>query len=1004
MTGQPDHWSRVKHLVQAALDRGPDDRETFLDKACAGDHALRAEVGSLLAAHEAAGDFAERAAIHALPFLTPDEVDGNPDSDRVLGPGHRLGPYEIAERIGSGGMGAVYRAHDERLSRPVAIKTLLSHVARDLELRRRFTREAKMLATLSHPHICPVFDVGQQDGLDFFVMELLEGETLAGRITRGPLPIDQVLRYAIEIADALDKAHRCGIVHRDLKPANVMLTRAGSKLLDFGLARRGAVVTEANVRIDRTAASPLTDPGTLAAGTLNYMAPEQLNGLEADARADVFACGAVMYEMLTGKKAFEGTSQASVVTSILEHDPPPASDLRSLVPHSLDRVIATCLSKDPDSRWQSAGDLARALTLIREDASALSDRARVAAVQTAGRTRYVRYVAGLAGIVIGAAATALVVSMTTERGGQTRDISRVLVGVAPADQLRASTDAPRDLGQLSRSAIVLAPDGRTLVFSAVRGDRQQLYARSLDQLDAVPMPGTEGAANPFLSPDGLWVGFWANGALKKVPLKGGAPPTTLCETTAVFGASWGSNDVIFFARERGGLWQVPASGGSPTTVTALDEKAGEVSHRLPQILPGNRTVIFTVTRTPLSTWDDTQIVAQSLTTGQRAVLIEGAADARYLPTGHLVYMRRSTLMAAPFDPDDLTVSGGSVALLSDVMQAANMVNSAQDSGAGQFTHAAAGSLAYVPGGVSSLPDRSLVSIDRSGGVEALTAPPRAYTYPRLSRDGTRVLVSTQGDRKIWTYEIASGTMKRLSLEGRSQAAVWTHDDTRVAYGSSIAGTENLFLAMADGTATPERLTMSPLFQRASAWSPDGVLAFVEQQELSYDILTLRHGDDQPKAFLASRSNESHPDFSPDGRWLAFASDESGRPEVFVQPFPGPGARTLISRDEGGTAPAWDRDGRQLFYVVPVLSREKASVRMMAVTLTLGTQLTAGEPRFLFESTALTAGSSVRNYDVTPDGRFLAVQPRERTPIRPTQIVLVQNWLEELTRRVPRRAK
>ncbi len=347
------------------------------------------------------------------------------------------------------------------------------------------------------------------------------------------------------------------------------------------------------------------------------------------------------------------------------------------------------------------------------------------------------------------------------------------------------------------------------------------------------------------------------------------------------------------------------------------------------------------------------------------------------------------------------MSGGSVALLSDVMQAANMTRTAQDSGAGQFSIAASGSLAYVPGGIHTLGDRSLVWMDQSGHIEALAAPPRVYTYPRVSPDGTRVLVTTQGDRNIWVYDVARRTTTRLTVEGRSQAAIWTSDGTRVTFGSSTAGTENLFWAPADGTGTPERLTTSPLFHRASAWSPDGqVLAFVAFAQNQYDIMTLPSaGEREPKPLMRSRFNESHPEFSPDGRWLAFSSDESGRSEIYVQPYPGPGARVLISTD-GGTAPAWARNGQQLFYLAPALPEGKGGFRMMAVSVTPGPQLTAGRPRVLFESTTLTPGNPVRNYDVTSDGRFLAVRFHERSPIRPAQIVLVQNWFQELRRRVP----
>ncbi len=983
----PDRRDEVERVCQAALEVDAATRAAFLADACAGDLALRREVESLLAHEHTAERFIEAPALEiAAEGLAA--VAG-------LAVGRRLGVYEIRSLIGAGGMGEVYRARDQQLGRDVAIKVLPDQWLADPERRARFEREARLLASLNHPHIGAIYGVEQADSVPALVLELVEGPTLAERLTNGALPMKEALRLATHIADALEAAHEKGIVHRDLKPANIKITPAGVvKVLDFGLAKATAD-DDAGLDLSQSPTGRLS--GTrdgLILGTAAYMSPEQARGQRVDKRSDIWAFGCVLYEMLTGRSAFPGATVTDTLAAILEREPD-WTTLPAATPASVRKLLRRCLEKETTRRLH---DIADARLDLEEELTEPAGAAAVGAPTPVRRTheRLLWVVALVVAVAAGAAGS---LWYTSGPGGQARDVARVLVGITPADQLRAATDLPFDLGHLSRSAIALAPDGRTLVFSAVRGDRQQLYARTWDQLDAVPISGTEGAANPFLSPDGKWVGFWANGALKKVPLSGGAP-TTLCETTAVFGATWGSNDVILFARESGGLWQVPPLGGSPTAVTAVDEKAGEVSHRLPQILPGSQAVIFTATRTLFPSWDDTLIVAQSLTTGTRKVLIEGGADAHYVPTGHLVYMRRSTLMAVPFDPRDLTVSGGSVALLSDVMQAANMTRTAQDSGAGQFSIAASGSLAYVPGGIHTLGDRSLVWMDQSGRIEALAAPPRVYTYPRLSPDGTRVLVTTQGDRNIWIYDVTRRTTTRLTVEGRSQAAIWTPDGTRVTFGSSIAGTENLFWAPADGTGTSERLTTSPLLHRASAWSPDGqVLAFVAFAN-QYDILTLPSaGNRQPTAVTRSRFNETHPDFSPDGRWLAYTSDESGRSEIYAQPYPGPGARVLISTD-GGTAPAWARNGQQLFYLAPALPEGKAGVRMMAVSVTLGTQLTAGRPRMLFESTTPSPGFSIRNYDVTSDGRFLAVQFHERSPIRPAQIVLVQNWFQELRRRVP----
>jgi Tol biopolymer transport system component len=752
---------------------------------------------------------------------------------------------------------------------------------------------------------------------------------------------------------------------------------------------------------------PTTPPGLTAQGTIlgtfQYMAPEQLEGQEADARTDIFAFGVVLYEMLTGHKPFTGKTHASLIGSILKDEPPPVSRLQPLARAPLNRIVTTCLAKDPEDRWQSARDLLRELTWIAEGQA-------TADVVTSSRSRGERHTqqswvvgAVVVGLMLGAAVTGLIGRLTQESVQKAPEVARLLVGVTPADQLRASyEDQTLNEGQLSRTAMALSPDGRTLVFSAVRGDRQQLYVRSLDQLEAVPIAGTEGGGSPFLSPDGRSVGFWADGALKKVPL-GGGPATTLCETTTVFGASWGSNDVIVFARATGGLWQVPAAGGSPKPLTSVDGKNGEVSHRLPQVLPGNQAVMFTVTRTNLPTWDDTQVVLQSLVTTERKVLIDSGADARYVPTGHLVYVRRGTLTAVPFDLKRLAVGGGSMALISDLMQAANMFNSeVLDSGAGQFTVSDSGSLAYVRGGIYSLPERSLVWVDRFGKVEPLSAPPRAYNYPRISPDGKQVVASTQGDRNIWVYDLSRGTTTRLTVDGRNNAPFWTPDGKRVTFGSSMLGPENLFWKLADGSGVAERLTTSQNFQRASSWSRDGeVLPFVEQGPTTRgDIWALsRTGNRQPVPVVQTRFDEEYPEFSPDGHWLAYSSDESGRPEVYVQPYPGPGPRVLIST-EGGIAPSWGKGGRELFYVAPAVPPGSPGLRMMVVPVAVVPTFTAGLPRMLFQG-RLNAGSSVRGYDVTSDGqRFLMVQNKERPAIKPTYIVLVQNWVEELKARVP----
>jgi hypothetical protein len=517
------------------------------------------------------------------------------------------------------------------------------------------------------------------------------------------------------------------------------------------------------------------------------------------------------------------------------------------------------------------------------------------------------------------------------------------------------------------------------------------------------MAGTEGASSPFFSPDGRWVGFWSGGALKKTPV-GGGPATTICEVPALFGASWGSDDTIIFARQAEGLWRVPAAGGTAQALAKPDRKKGELKYLLPQILPGGRAVLFTVTHTPLPMWDDTEIVAQSLATGERTVLIRGGADGRYLRSGHLLYLRRGTLMAVPFGLERLQTTGGEVALIADVMQSGNTPSEVVDSGAGQFSVSESGSLLYLPGGIFPEAVRSLVWVDRaSGAVQALPLQTRAYVSPRLSRDGHRAVFWTQGDRNVWVHDLVRGTVTRLTSEARNARAIWTPDGSRIAYGSATAGTENIFLKPADGSGPAERLTTSDHLQYAATWSPDGqTLAFVETRpETGSDIWAVPvQADRQPRAIVQTRFNEAYPDISPDGSWLAYASDESGRSEVYVQPYPGPGPRLQVSTD-GGTGPAWSRDGRELFYATTQSVGGQATfTKMMVVAVGLRPTFTAGAPRVLFQG-YYGASAGIRSYDVTSDGRrFLMVQQKERAPVSAADLILVQNWIEELKARVP----
>ncbi|MGB2888252.1 MAG: protein kinase [Candidatus Acidiferrales bacterium] len=890
--------------------------------------------------------------------------------------GKTLGPYSIVEKIGAGGMGEVYRARDTRLDRIVAVKVLPTHLADSAALRERFDREARTIASLNHPHICTLHDIGHQDGIDYLVMEYLEGETLAQRLAKGPLPLEQVLQYAIEIADALDKAHRKGVTHRDLKPGNVMLSKSGSKLLDFGLAKLKPEAAPATVPFSQlpTAKDAITAQGTIL-GTLQYMAPEQLEGKEADARTDIFAFGVVVYEMATGKRAFEGTSQASVISAIMSLDPPPISTLQPMTPPLLDRVVKKCLAKDPEERWQNAHDLMSELKWISESGSqiALTPVAAAKGIRALGRRGLILSVGALLLVAVTSLATW---KLKPSPSPSPQPVTRTVVTLPPGQQLA---------GLENGLAVALSPDGTHLAYVAHQGGTQQIYLRAMDSLEAKPIPGTEGAVNPFFSPDGQWVGFFAGGKLKKLSVNGGAA-LTLGDAANPRGASWGSQGMIAFAPTNASvLQQVPDAGGTPQPMTRREK--GEVSHRWPEFLPGGNAVLFAAGTTNTN-WNNAQFAVESVGTTERRDLMQAGMYPRYAPSGHLVYAQGGSLMAVPFDPQRLAVMGTAVPVVEGVLQS-------PVSGAAQYSFSATGSLVYVLGGVQSAQSRP-VWVRRNGVEQPLAAPAHTYLGPRLSPDGRRVAVGlAEQDNQIWIYDLSRQTLTRWTFEGNvNNRPVWTPDGKRIAFDSNKEGPQNLFWQPADGSGGLERLTTSEYVHVPMSWSPDGqLLAFFEiNPTTGFDIWVLRMGDRKAQPFLRTPFNESAPRFSPDGRWLAYVSNESSHNEIYVRPYPGPGGKWQIST-EGGTEPAWNPNGRELFY--------RSSDKMMAVDIATQPSFAAGTPRMLFEGRYEPTPFPIDNYDVSHDGqRFLMLKPSEQAQAAPTQINVVLNWFEELKRRVP----
>jgi serine/threonine-protein kinase len=898
--------------------------------------------------------------------------------------GATLGAYKVVAKLGEGGMGEVYRALDTRLDRTVAIKVVLDWANARPDLRQRFAREARAVSSLNHPRICTLYDVGHHDGIDFLVIELVEGETLAARLARGAVPLPDALDIARQVADALDHAHRRGVTHRDLKPSNVMLTKGGVKLLDFGLAKMRPVSAPDDLATKPMQAGPLTAHGTLL-GTLHYMAPEQLEGREADARADLFAFGALFYEMVTARRAFDGKSPASVIAAILGSEPLPVSTVQPQVPAAVEGIIRGCLAKDPEDRWQDARDLRRALDAAADESRRtlpLSPGDSVNEQTEAGSARALARAPnpGLsrAALVVGVAALGLGVALTVRSSllstAPTR-VVRSVIPIAPAEELSwggRSTSSP---------LLGISPDGNRLVYSGSRGGVQRLYLRELHGTEAVAIPGTEGGIGPFFSPDGRWLGFVAGSEVKKAALTGGAP-LTLCSNCGLMGHSWGREDSMVAGYGRGGLQRVPAAGGPASQLTAADKEMGERTLRFPELLPGGQAVVFTAGGWNGDTFDDARIEALSLATGRKKVLIEGGTYARYASTGHLVYARDGALFAVAFDPVRLEVTGAPVAVLAGVA-------TSRSNGAAQFALSDEGTLVYAPGRSMSIHHR-LVWIDRQGKVEPAAAIDGAFLRPRLSPAGDRIALGVNDALAyLAVYDLQLGALTRLTSEENVPPGLfaWAPDGSRLAYTWARTGEPRIYRQPADGSGPAEEIGQG----FAGSWSPDGkTLAFERSDpgtQADVWLLTVG-GDGTPRAFLQERANQRSPEISPDGRWIAYVSDESGRTEVFVREFPGRGQKKQISAN-GGDDPRWSRDGDAIFYI-------EGQRRLMVAQIRARPALAVSKAAIAFEDKERRYLK--HGYDVAPDGRFLLVDENE---IWPTQLNLVQNFLEEVKRLVPR---
>ena len=886
----------------------------------------------------------------------------------ALSSGTRLGSYEVLTAIGAGGMGEVYQAHDTKLGRDVAIKVLPEGFAHDPERLSRFRREAQLLAALNHPTIATIYGLEDSNGTSYLVMELVPGETLAERIKReGAVPVEESLTIAKQIAEALEAAHEKGIIHRDLKPANVKLTPEGKvKVLDFGLAKAFAGDTANDDPSNSPTLSMAATMQGVILGTAAYMSPEQAKGKAVDKRTDIWAFGAVLYELLTGKPAFHGEDVGDILASVVKTEP--AFDaLPANISPSIRVLLQRCLRKDRRQRTPDAA----ILRIEIEDAllapATLDPTAPPPAAQTWQRLTRLS-LAALGFLALGGVA-AWYLKPSLPRPASP---AHLVVALPPGDLLSNS-----DL------SVEISRDGALLTYAAARNGVRQLFLRALGDPEAKPISGTDGAINPFFSPDGQWIGFFAQGKLKKVSIHGGVP-VTLCDAGLSAGGSWGTDDAIVFAPSRdSGLWRVPAAGGKAQVLTTPDHAKGEYSHRFPQILPGGKAVVFTALNG--FGWDESRIELLRLDTREQTILVRGGHTGRFVPSGHLIYYRAGSLLAVPFDLDRLEVTKADPVTIADGVSQSGGVVSAE------YSISMAGTLAYVSASPRQF-ESQMVWVDRRGGIQSIPAPPRAYSGLALSLDGKQVAVSITSDtQQLWTYDLARGTLTQLS-SGQSSgiSPVWTPDGKRVAYRSNIGGGWNLFWRLSDGSGSEERLTTSDKLQTPYSFSPDGqLLAFVEENPTTgADISVLQLGDPAhvAKPFLQTPFNESGPHFSPDGRWLAYTSDESGRTEIYVQPYPGPGGKWRVSSG-GGTSSRWNANGRELFY--------NSGGKMMAVDVTTSPNFSAGTPRMVFEGLDFSSG-----VDISPDGqRLLLIKPVEQQQAA-TQINVVLNWFEELKQKVP----
>lgn len=868
--------------------------------------------------------------------------------------GTRLGPYEVLAPLAAGGMGEVYRGRDTRLDRIVAIKVLPEHLARNPDLRRRFEREARAVSSLNHPHICVLYDIGNQDGTDYLVLEYLEGESLRARVEKGPLPLDQALRIGIEIGDALDKAHRQGVIHRDIKPGNVMLTKAGAKLLDFGLAKARPVLGgSADLSGLPTPSEPLTTDGMLV-GTIPYMAPEQIEGREADARTDLWGLGAVLYEMTTGEPPFVPTSAAGLVGAILKDEPPPMRELRADTPPALERLVMNCLAKDPDERWQSAHDVVADLRWISEEGSWGGGAGRW---RRGGLARLVPWL--LAVVAVPLAGWALWV-----RSGPAAGTPRVA-------QLDVAFPADVEPALAYEGGFALSPDGRMVAMVGTKSGARSIFVRQLDSAEILQISVPGWAYSAAFSPDSTKIAVGTSGTVTSHSLVDGQRTAVAPIADATGTLAWGAAGIVFM---RGGaLWIAPAGGGQPRSLTALDARRHEVMHARPLVLPGGRTVLFaSLTTEPGAE----RIEAVSVDGVDRRVVLERAHTPLWSPTGHLLFARDGAVLATEFDEETVRVRGLATPILPRGLVGTSM------SGALGLRLAADGTLLFMPYGS---PVQRLVAVARGGSALTLDLARGYYSTPRVSPDGRRMTLVSELSH-LETFDLERGTQAPLTIEAPgTDWFAWTRDGSRIAYRRL----DQLSWVSADGRDQRGEVKHGLVLDYPTAPGPDAdsVLLTRTQPGTSADVYLLSlSGAFSPRPLVSTPAYEGGAELSPDGRWLAYVSNESGKPEVLVRRFPELDRQWQVS-EGGGAQLRWSARGREIYY--------RGSDSLMAVPFDgRASEPVMGKPLPLFrDEYDRGLGITVANYDVTPDGRFLML----RRESRGGDLRIVLNWTEELKR-------